>query len=153
MAGRRPNSAKTHAARGNAGKRLAIPMPEAPGGVIVPLAEVTADPFAKEEWDHVIGDLARMQIARPLYATTLSLYCVVVGKLRRTIQDLGQEEIVLLGKQGLKLNPKFDLVYKLLTRFLPLATECGLTPASTRRLHAPDLPPADELAQEREFFE
>lgn len=139
-------------ARGNAGKRRTIPTPEAPGGMIVPLEEVAADPFAKQEWDHIIGDLARMQIARPLYATTLSLYCIVVGKLRKTIQQLGTEEIVLLGKQGLKLNPKFDLVYKLMTRFLPLATECGLTPASTRRLHAPELPPRDEAEMEQEFF-
>ena len=153
MAGRRPNSKKVQAARGNAGKRKGVSAPEAPAGSIKPLDEVLADPLAKQEWDHIIGDLTRMGIARPLYATFLSLYCLVVGKIRVAIQDLGKESIVTLGKQGLKLNPKFDLMYKLLTRLIPLATECGITPASTRRLHAPELAPQSELAQEAEFFE
>jgi P27 family predicted phage terminase small subunit len=152
MAGRRPNPKKVHAARGNPGKRQPPSTPEAPAGAIQPLLEVLKDPFAEEEWKHIIGDLTRMGIARPLYATVLSLYCVVVAKIRHALQQLGEENIVIAGKQGPRLNPRFELIYKLLTRLLPLATECGLTPASTRRLHAPELPPDAQRAQEDEFF-
>jgi P27 family predicted phage terminase small subunit len=141
------------AARGNAGKRKAPATPEAPAGVMEPLPEVRIDPFAEQEWNHIIIDLTRMGIARPLYITVISLYCVVVGKIRHALQQLNKEQIILTGDKGPRLNPKFDLIYKLLTRLLPLATECGITPASTRRLHAPELPPDSEAAQEREFFE
>ncbi|MGH9651431.1 MAG: P27 family phage terminase small subunit [Terriglobales bacterium] len=152
MAGRRPNPKKVHKARGNAGKRPAAATPEAPKGTIAPLPEVLTDKYAEQEWQHIIGDLTRMGIARPLYATVLSLYCVVVGKIRHALEELAGEQIVYAGKNGPRLNPKFDLIYKLLTRLLPLATECGITPASTRRLHAPEPPPPDEVAAEREFF-
>jgi P27 family predicted phage terminase small subunit len=152
MAGRRPNSSKTQAARGNAGKRAMVGTPEAPGGVIIPLPEVLAHVLAKQEWDRIIGDLTRMGIAKPVYSTFLSLYCRVVGEIRTQLVKLDHEEMIISGKQGPKVNPKFEIIYKMLTKLLPLATECGLTPASTRRLRAPDAPEDEERAQEREFF-
>ena len=152
MAGRRPNPKKVHQARGKPGKRKILETPEAPPGLIIPLPEVIADPLAKEEWDHIIADLERMQIARPLYRSILSFACIFVAKARRYLTELNRENLIVPGKQGPKLNPRFDAFIKTLNRMLPMLTECGLTPASTRRLHAPLPPPAEEAEQEREFF-
>lgn len=107
------------------------------GGERPPAAPQWLAGEARDEWDRVVGDLARSYLITPLDAVTLAAYCETFAQWRRAMRELQTQGFTVPTKEGVKANPVMKIAMGLVVEMRRMAAEFGFTPAARSRIVVP----------------
>lgn len=134
--GRKPLPKSLHALRGNPSK-LKLNQPDDPEFIIeIPAVPDTLDKFGREEWERVTRIMLASKTITELDEAIVEAYCQNRSDLRRHRKALKDEsDFITSERSGLKhLNPRVELIRKLVAEQRLLIVELGFSPSSRSKV-------------------
>lgn len=91
---------------------------------------------ARQEWDRVVPEMARLELLKESDQTALAAYCETYAEWLMALATLRREGRTIEAKQGMLSHPAVGQWRALTAQLRAFANEFGLTPASERKLAA-----------------
>ena len=91
---------------------------------------------AREEWDRVVPELARLELAKPIDGASLTAYCLAWQRLVDAQRLIDEEGLTSRTAQGVGVAPWVRVVEGASKELRAWAHEFGLTPASEGNVSA-----------------
>jgi P27 family predicted phage terminase small subunit len=143
MRGRKPKPSVLKAIQGNPGKRAIA------GGEPQPLPGIPSCPphlhaDAREEWDRITAELAKLGLLCQVDRAALAAYCGAYGTWISAAKLC--QSVVYQSKTGLiKVNPAVRVQHDAMILMHKFLSEFGLSPASRSRIQLGEQTPQDEF--------
>ena len=132
--GRPPKPTRLKLLEGNRGKRKLDVDAEPRPRLDVPVCPEHLGGEARAEWERIAPELERLGLLTGVDVVALAGYCANWATVIEAERILGEEGVVIDGRQGLRMNPAQTIrnqAYTALHRFI---VEFGLSPASRSRI-------------------
>lgn len=140
MRGRKPTPTSLRVKRGNPAKRsfnTTEPLPP----VEVPECPAELSDAAKEEWERLVHDLARLNMLTSFDRAALAAYCEAYAMWLDAVTNVRRFGSMVKSPSGYPMqSPYVAMVNKQAEIMIRIASEFGFTPASRSRISAPPEP-------------
>jgi P27 family predicted phage terminase small subunit len=137
MRGRPPKPTRIKVLTGNPGKRPLNPHEPRPEAV-VPDCPAALGPVAKQEWERLAGELAKLRILTALDRSALAAYCNAYGLWIEAVEAIGKYGSMVKSPSGYPIqSPYVAIANRQAELMLRIAAEFGFTPASRGRISTP----------------
>lgn len=137
MRGRRPKPTRLKVLTGNPGKRPLNhhePRPEPE----VPECPVELGPVARQEWERLIIELAKLRILTQLDRAALAAYCGAYALWAEATEAIQKYGTMVKSPSGYpQQSPYVAIANRQAEIMMRIAAEFGFTPASRSRIAAP----------------
>lgn len=110
-------------------------------------------PLARAEWDHVVPELTRLQLLKPIDAVGLATYCEMVELFITATRDVQENGLTVTNRSVRKdgteatwvtANPAVAVQRNAQAAIRGWCAEFGLTPAAESKLVKPEADDGDE---------
>ncbi|MFD1141850.1 phage terminase small subunit P27 family [Larkinella insperata] len=112
-----------------------------PSAVSLPPAPDWLSEYAKEEWQLMTHELEQLRILTNMDLSTLAMYCVQVGIVRKANEQLRSMDYALTVETPnghLQTNPLLTIINKASEVALKIAGQFGFSPSARTRIGTPD---------------
>jgi P27 family predicted phage terminase small subunit len=142
MRGRRPIPTRIKVLTGNPGKRPLNPNEPQPEPAL-PECPPELSPLARQEWDRLCTELAKLNLVSHLDRGALAAYCGAYALWAEAMEQIQKFGTIVKSPTGYPIqSPYLAIANRQAEIMLRVASEFGFTPASRSRISAP---PEDEL--------
>lgn len=142
MRGRRPTPTRIKLLTGNPGKRPLNPHEPRPEPAL-PECPRELSPLARQEWERLSGELAKLDLVTHLDRAALAAYCGAYALWAEAMEQVQKFGTMVKSPTGYPIqSPYLAIANRQAEIMLRVASEFGFTPASRSRISTP---PVNEL--------
>jgi P27 family predicted phage terminase small subunit len=142
MRGRTPKPTRIKVLTGNPGKRPLNPNEPRPEPAL-PECPPELSPLARQEWERLCAELAKLNLVTHLDRGALAAYCGAYALWAEAMEQVQKFGTMVKSPTGYPIqSPYLAIANRQAEIMLRVASEFGFTPASRSRISAP---PVDEL--------
>lgn len=146
MKGRKAKPTALKELEGNPGKR-ALNKKEPKPEVIIPSCPNHLTGVAKQEWNRVTKELAKLGLITNIDRAALAAYCTAYQDYVRAENELKKGgQVIFTEKGGAYQNPWVGIKNSAIEKMIKIGVEFGLTPSSRVRLQVEKPNEEDEMA-------
>ena len=137
MRGRRPTPTRIKILTGNPGKRPLNPHEPRPEAAL-PECPSELSPLARQEWERLSAELAKLNLVTHLDRGALAAYCGAYALWAEAMEQVQKFGTMVKSPTGYPIqSPYLAIANRQAEIMLRVASEFGFTPASRSRISAP----------------
>jgi P27 family predicted phage terminase small subunit len=99
-----------------------------------PIAPEWLPPVAREEWDRIVPELARLELLKVADRAALTAYCLAWDRLVQAQKQITADGVLGTNSQGVVRHPAVAVVEAASKELRSWAAEFGLTPSAENKL-------------------